>query len=139
MELKRLDVMAAAEEGVRTELRDPSTGKILRDEETGKPLAILTKGKDSKSWATAVKRHAAKYETVEVGTNEVNDFIREVLADCCIKLEGTFELNGETITPDNILKLYQHPGMVWIVEQLLRDASSRAKLFLKEPSGSKDM
>lgn len=138
MDLKQYDINAAAEEGIRVPLYLPSTNKPLLDED-GVHLTILTKGKDSETWERSMKRHRAKYEAMEnVGTHEVNDFVRDILADCCISLEGKFELMGEEITPSNIVKLYKHIGMKWIVEQVLNGAANRAKLFLGAPNGSKN-
>ena len=55
MDLSKIDLTAAADKGITTELANPVTGEPLEDE-GGKRITIKVLGRDSKKWQQIMRK-----------------------------------------------------------------------------------
>ena len=133
MDLSKIDLTAAADRGITTELANPVTGEPLEDE-GGKRITIKVLGRDSKKWQQYMRkmeqRNAAKYRNKPVPSSVVEDNVREALAECTVSWQN-IEYNGEKLVcnKENALMMYTQRN--WITEQVIEDAADRSKYDTK--------
>lgn len=135
MDLNNLDLQAKADGGVRVELKHPGTLQPLLDEKDTQ-IAIWVYGRDSSRWAAVAKTLKAEYAEKKLDMDDIGEALIEVLTQCVFKWEGNIEFEGEALdcNPENVAKLFQNPGFVWMTEQVLQGAGDRSQLFLMEPN-----
>ena len=133
MDLSKIDLTAAADRGITTELHNPVTGEPLEDE-SGKRITIKVLGRDSKKWQQAIRkseqRNGAKYRNKAVPSTVLEDNVRDALAECTVSWQN-IDYNGEKLVcnKENALMLYTQRN--WITEQVIEDAADRSKYDTK--------
>tara|TARA_R110000787_G_scaffold246720_3_gene352433 strand:+ start:1763 stop:2176 length:414 start_codon:yes stop_codon:yes gene_type:complete len=133
MDLSKIDLTAAADRGITTELHNPVTGEPLEDE-GGKRVTIKVLGRDSKKWQQIMRkteqRSAAKYRNKPVPTSVVEDNVREALSECTVSWQN-IEYDGVKLVcnKENALMMYTQRN--WITEQVIEDAADRSKYDTK--------
>lgn len=125
MDLKNLDVRAAADEGAELVLEHPVTGDPLEG------VAIRVLGADSSAYRRAVKRIAERrHGKKRVSLDDMERQASELMAAVTVSWRN-IEVDGEAIdcTEENAIRLYtDYP---WIREQVDRFIADRANFFTK--------
>lgn len=135
MEISNYDIEAAAEQGVRVPVIDPTTGIQLVDEK-GIKMAVIFAAMDSQRWRIASKKQKSKLDKPSRGssTEEYDRAIRDTLSECVIELIGNWEWDGVPLTTskEDFMKILTKPGFDWFVEDILYFVGNRKKLFLNQ-------
>jgi hypothetical protein len=138
MDLAKIDLKAAAEEGIEIRLQHPSTGEYLTDE-NGDSLTITMLGKDSSTWQNAAKRvnarNANRYKGKTVPSSAMEAALYEILAESTLKWSKNIDFEGAVLkcTRENASMLYEQRN--WIAEQVMEGAGERANYVFTLPKG----
>ncbi len=141
LDLRQLDVVAAAESGTIVELLHPGTRKPLRDDEQ-KPYFVEIYSFDASSVRDLEKRFQNKRNEAIRKQKDAGLDVDTLETETVAKLSAATirwylpPVDGETLecTHANKKRVYGDPGFVWIAEQLIDAGKDRARFFEKAPS-----
>ena len=136
LDLSTLDVVAAADTAVRTELEHPSTGEVMRDAD-GVAYYVEHFGEDSTAVRAVDRRHQNQRAERLRKNRDLQldqDTLERESVERLVAATHTWYLppmRGETLecTPENARRLYGNPGMAWIPEQIGKAMKDRRRFF----------
>lgn len=126
MDLSKLDLQTAADEGAVMELRHPSTHEILVDD--GEPVTITLLGQDSRKWKQMVRQNLdkrLKKNRQVLKSAQIEEENIDILAACTLAWTG-IEYDGEVLECNraNAKKVYSNVS--WILEQAMDFTGERS-------------
>lgn len=135
MDLSKLDLGAAAEQGATMTLRHPVTDEDLLDDKTGEPITITVMGRDSKQFRqTADRLHRARQQgsrRKEPTLREAEKFAATLLGAVTLRWNG-IEWEGKPLecNVENATMLYtERPWIREQIDEFVGDAGN----FYKQP------
>lgn len=137
LDLKDLNVAAAASRGAFIELEHPVTGEPLVDAE-GTPYGVDVLGEDSpevrKVERKQADRRAEKLRRGNIDASLKQDALeQDRIERLTVATRGWYlpPLDGETLacTPVNVKRVYGSEDLAWIADQVERGMRDRARFF----------